>query len=135
MQADAIKLITQYYDNFNKEDIVSFLGLLDEQVVHEINQGEAEIGVKAFAEFMERMNKAYSEKVKNLIVMANQEGTRASAEFVIEGTYKATDKDLPTAHNQRYELRCGAFFEINQNKITRVTNYYNMQDWLKQVKE
>ena len=27
----------------------------------------------------------------------------------------------------------GAFFEIARGRITRVTNYYNLQDWLRQV--
>ncbi|MBZ0222866.1 MAG: isopropylmalate/homocitrate/citramalate synthase, partial [Dokdonella sp.] len=27
----------------------------------------------------------------------------------------------------------GAFFEIHDGRITRVSNYYNLQDWLRQV--
>ena len=30
-------------------------------------------------------------------------------------------------------LRAGAFFDIRDGKIVRVTNYYNLEHWLKQV--
>ena len=135
MQADTLTVIQTYYDCFNKQDIQSFLALLDNQVVHDINQGASEVGIEAFSQFMNRMNNAYQEKVKDLVIMANQDGSRASAEFIIDGIYLATDSDLPKANHQPYSLRCGAFFEVKNSKITRVTNYYNMQDWLKQVNE
>ncbi len=28
----------------------------------------------------------------------------------------------------------GAFFDIRDGKIARVTNYYNLQDWIAQVR-
>jgi hypothetical protein len=43
------------------------------------------------------------------------------------------------ANGQRYVLPGGAFFEIVFDKggaglIARVTNYYNLEDWLAQVR-
>ena len=135
MRTQTTALIKKYYDYFNKRDVAAFLELLDENIVHDINQGETEVGKKAFSNFMDKMNTSYEETVKELVIMATDDGTRAAAEFFIKGIYKATDSGLPSAANQSYLLRCGAFFEIKNNKITRVTNYYNMQNWLKQVKE
>ncbi len=126
-------IITSYYGSFNRQDTESFLDLLDEEVIHDINQNGCEVGKKAFADFMQRMNRSYKETVKNLIVMVNEDGTCAAAEFTIEGIYLATDSGLPEATGQRYQLTCGAFFQVKNGKITRVTNYYNLQDWLKQV--
>jgi hypothetical protein len=40
---------------------------------------------------------------------------------------------LPEAKQQHYRLPVGAFFSIKNNKISRVTNYYNLQDWISQV--
>jgi steroid delta-isomerase-like uncharacterized protein len=56
-----------------------------------------------------------------------------AAEYVVEGTYLATDEGLPPAQGQTYTLPGGAFFGLTAGKITRVTNYYNLQDWLAQV--
>ena len=74
------------------------------------------------------------DKWESALWMVNADGTRAAAEFTVTGSYLADDAGLPPAHGQKYELPCGAFFEIRDNKVARVSNFYNLQDWLKQVK-
>ncbi|MEZ4368281.1 MAG: hypothetical protein R2939_18680 [Kofleriaceae bacterium] len=44
-----------------------------------------------------------------------------------------TDAGQPTARGQAYRLPGGAFFEVRDDKIARVTNYYNLSEWLRQV--
>lgn len=127
-------LIQQYYDAFNHSDMQTFLNCLSDDVVHDINQGASQKGKDVFIKFMDHMNHCYKETVKDLIIMISEDGTRASAEFIIEGTYLATDKGLPEAKGQQYKLPVGAFFTVKNGKITRVTNYYNLNDWLQQVK-
>ena len=61
------------------------------------------------------------------------DGSRAAAEYVVLGTYLATDEGLPEAHGQTYRLPGGAFFDICDGKVARVTNYYNLEDRLRQV--
>jgi steroid delta-isomerase-like uncharacterized protein len=126
-------LITRYYAAFNAQDMQTFLSLLAEDVAHDINQGGREVGRETFARFMERMNRNYREQVVDLVVMTNEDGTRAAAEFVVLGTYLKTDEGLPPATGQQYRLPAGAFFEVRAGKVARVTNYYNLQDWLRQV--
>jgi steroid delta-isomerase-like uncharacterized protein len=126
-------LLQRYYDTFNAGDMSGFLALLDEQIVHDINQGERETGRAAFAAFMQRMNTHYREQIVDLVTLSNQDGSRAAAEFVVLGTYLKADAGLPPAHGQTYRLPAGAFFEIRNGRITRVSNYYNLQDWLRQV--
>lgn len=126
-------LIEQYYDAFNRQDMMTFLSCLSDNVVHDINQDGYQKGKKAFSKFMDHMNQCYKETAMDLVIMVNEDGTRAAAEFIIEGIYLATDKNLPEAKQQQYRLPVGAFFSIENNKISRVTNYYNMQDWLNQV--
>jgi steroid delta-isomerase-like uncharacterized protein len=52
---------------------------------------------------------------------------------VVLGEYIKTDEGLPAAKGQTYRLPAGAFFEIRDNKVARITNYYNLQDWIAQV--
>lgn len=127
------ELIANYYAAFNKGDMNAFLGLLTDDVVHDINQGHRETGKAAFASFMERMNRNYQERLTDLVIMASTDGTRAAAEFIVNGTYKNTDEGLPPARGQTYLLPAGAFFDIRKGKVARVTNYYNLQDWVRQV--
>jgi steroid delta-isomerase-like uncharacterized protein len=129
----AAETIAAYYDAFNRQDMEHFLSLLAEDVVHDINQGERQVGKAAFAAFMDHMNRCYREELTDMVIMAHPDGSRASTEFIVNGTYLATDEGLPEANGQTYRLPAGAFFELKDGKVTRVTNYYNLNDWIAQV--
>ncbi|WAR43489.1 ketosteroid isomerase-related protein [Methylomonas rapida] len=129
----AKQLIEKYYQAFNNGDMDTFLSLLTDDVVHDINQGDREQGKEAFARFMDKMNHHYREQLVDMVVMANEDGTRAAAEFVVLGEYLNTDEGLPEANGQTYRLPAGAFFDIRDGKVARVTNYYNLGDWIAQV--
>lgn len=130
---DAAALIRAYLDAFNRGDRAAMLALLAEDVAHEVNQGEREVGRDVFAAFMARMDRCYRERLENVVVMATPDGTRAAAEFVVHGEYLATDEGLPEARGQRYVLPAGAFYEIRGGRIARVTMHYNLGDWIRQV--
>ncbi len=130
---DTQDLVSLYYETFNRGDRPALLRLLHTEVIHDINQGASEIGIEAFHAFLERMDRCYAEQVEDLVVMPSTDGSRAAAEFFIRGTYLATDEGLPPAAGQTYHLRVGAFFEVRDGLVARVTNYYNLTDWLKQV--
>lgn len=130
---DTETLIRTYYDRFNAKDTEGFLELLTEDVVHEISQGGSETSKESFRHFIKHMDHCYDERVYALAVMVSVDGSRAAAEFMLDGTYLNQDGNLPPAHGQKYTLRVGAFFEIRQGKVARISNHYNMKDWLKQV--
>lgn len=133
MRQDTVNLIRNYYDAFNRGDLPTFLGLLAEDVVHEVNQGGAEKGKPAFATFMAKMNAHYRERVVDLVVLASDDGRRAAAEFKVDGTYLESAEGLPAARGQPYLLPVGAFFEIRAGKVARLTNYYNLPSWIAMV--
>jgi steroid delta-isomerase-like uncharacterized protein len=70
-----------------------------------------------------------------MVIMTNDDGTRAAAEFVVLGEYLVTDEGLPEAKGQKYRLPAGAFFDIKGGKVARITNYYNLEDWIRQVSQ
>ena len=74
-----------------------------------------------------------AEQLRDIVALSNADGSRAGAEYVVHGTYKVADEGLPPAKGQKYVLPGGAFFDIRDGRIARVTNYYNLQDWLAQV--
>jgi steroid delta-isomerase-like uncharacterized protein len=129
----ATELLLRYYTAFNRADWDGMVACLSEDVHHDLNQGGRETGRPAFREFLARMQRCYSEQLRDIVVMANADGSRAAAEYVVHGQYLASDTGLPEAHGQRYVLAGGAFFEIVDGQISRVTNYYNLDDWLNQV--
>ena len=126
-------LIKAYYAAFNKADPAAMLALLTDDVVHDINQGAREIGRAAFEIFLGHMNRSYRERLVDIIIMTEPTGTRAAAEFVVQGTYLQSDAGLPAAQGQTYVLPAGAFFELRAGLICRVSNTYNLADWIAQV--
>lgn len=129
----AAQTIRAYYDAFNAGDMDRFLSLLTDDVAHDINQGARQTGKEAFARFMDHMNRCYKEELTDMVVMVNEDGTRGAAEFIVNGTYLATDEGLPEANGQTYRLPAGAFFEIRDGKVARISNYYSLPDWIAQV--
>ena len=133
MNKNTVELLQQYYDAFNRQDMEAFLNLLTDDVLHDINQGGREVGKAVFAAFMDRMNAHYREQIVDLSISSNEDGSRAAVEFRVLGEYLSTDEGLPEANGQTYDLPAGAFFEIRDGKVARITNYYNLQDWIEQV--
>ena len=136
-QQGALALITRYYDAFNANDgagdAEGMLACLADDVAHDINQGGRQQGKQAFRAFLAHMDRCYAERLEDIAIMATPDGRRAAAEFIVHGTYKATDEGLPPATGQSYVLPAGAFFELEGGLIRRVTVYYNLAEWLCQV--
>ncbi|MET0372332.1 MAG: ketosteroid isomerase-related protein [Sphingobium sp.] len=128
-----VELLSRYYAAFNAHDSAAMLALLADDVVHEPCQGQPRHGKAAFRDFLTHMDTSYREQVIDPALFVSADGTRGAAEFMLEGEYLATDGDLPPARGQRYRLRVGTFFAFNDGNITRVTNHYNLQDWIDQV--
>ena len=134
MEQTTEKLIRDYDAACNAQDWNGMRALLTDDVAHDISQGGRETGRDAFKAFMAHMDTSYREKVRELVVMVAAGGTRAAAEFELDGEYLKTDGNFPQANGQRYTLRVGAFFDVKNGKIARVSNHYNLKDWLAQVK-
>lgn len=124
-------LIARYYAAFNASDWEGMLACLSDDVAHDINQGGRQTGKAEFRAFLAHMDRCYRERLDEIVVMAS--GDRAAAEFIVHGEYLATDEGLPEANGQHYTLPGGAFFESRDGLITRVTVYYNLPDWTRQV--
>ena len=107
------------------------LGLLAEDVVHDINEGGREIGRDAFRAFKAHMDDCYREQITDLSILS--EGGRGSAEFTCSGTYLKTDGSLPEAKGQTYSIPAAAFFECREGAIARVTSFYNLREWMAAV--
>jgi steroid delta-isomerase-like uncharacterized protein len=132
-RATATDLIARYYACFNAGDSPGMLACLSPDVVHDINQGDRQEGLLAFGAFLERMNERYRETLRDISILASDDGRRASAEFIVDGTYLRTDHGLPDARGQDYSLPAGAFFALDRGRISRVTVYYNLTDWIRQI--
>ena len=96
-----LALIARYYAAFNAGDAEGMLACLSDDIAHDINQGTRETGKEAFRAFLARMEAAYAERLDDIVVMASEDGRRASAEFVVHGRYLRGEEGLPPAHGRR----------------------------------
>ncbi len=125
--------IQRYFAAFNAGDTEGMLDCLTEDIAHHVNEGKIRRGKPAFAEFCAHMSRCYREELTEIVVFLDETGTRGAAEFIVNGTYLATDPGLPEATGQGYRLPGGSFFTLEGGRISRVTTYYNLADWIAQV--
>ena len=126
-------LILRYVAARNRGDIDGMLDCLSDDIAHDVNNGAREIGKPAFRAYLQKLLQHYREDIRDVVVMSVDDGTRAAAEFSVQGVYQSDYAGLPPAHGQRYTLPAGAFFAINQGKIARITHYRNQRDFSAQV--
>lgn len=131
----ATDLVSRYYAAFNAGDAAGMLALVSDGIEHRVNEGETRFGRTKFAEFCGHMGVSYREELRDMQIFASDDGSRAAAEFTVHGTYLATDPGLPAAHGQPYILPAGAFFTLAEGRITRITTFYNLADWIRQISQ
>ncbi|PJE33301.1 SnoaL-like domain protein [Pseudooceanicola marinus] len=128
------QILQRYFDAFNAGDTDAMLDCLSEDVRHHVNEGQVRTGKALFAEFNAHMTRCYKERLTDMVLFEAEGGRRMAAEFVVNGTYLATDEGLPEAKGQTYRLPAGSFFDVDEDGlICRVTTYYNLADWVAQV--
>lgn len=126
-------LIAAYYAAFNAGDAAAMLDCVTDDIEHRVNEAGIRRGRALFAEFCGHMGVSYAETLVDMVIFTTSDGSRAAAEFVVKGTYLHTDPGLPVANGQTYALPAGAFFDIGGGKISRITTFYNLADWIAQV--
>jgi steroid delta-isomerase-like uncharacterized protein len=132
-QARSLATLRAYYEALNRHDPAGAVALLTDDVVHELNQGPREVGKAAFREFLQRMEFCYRERLHDIVLLCSTDGTRAAAEYMVEGEYVADDIGMPPAAHQKYRMPGAAFFVLREGRIQRVSDHYNLQEWYSQV--
>lgn len=127
-------VVARYFEAFNTGDVDTMLACLTDDIAHHVNEGEVRMGKDLFAAFCAHMTRCYAETLTDMVIMVSADGTRAAAEYTVNGTYLQTDDGLPDATGQSYCLPAGSFFDLRDCKIARVTTYYNLADWVRQVR-
>ena len=87
-------LLKTYFDAFNAKDTDAMLACLSDDVAHHVNEGQIRTGKDKFAAFCGHMNRCYREQLTDMVIFATPDGTRAAAEYIVNGTYLAYEYDL-----------------------------------------
>lgn len=127
--------VKAYFDAFNNGDTAAMLACLSDDIAHHVNEGQVRVGKDKFRAFCDHMSRCYREELTDMVIFEAEQGTRAAAEYVVNGTYLQTDEGLPEATGQTYRLPAGSFFSLKDGLISRVVTYYNLADWTRQVSQ
>jgi steroid delta-isomerase-like uncharacterized protein len=129
-----LECLRTYYAAFNARDWEAMFARVHAGIVHYPNQGSRREGKDAFREFVLHNAEAYDEQLTDIVLFESPDSLRGAAEFLVNGKYLQGDPGFPPAHGQTYTLPCGAFFEFKGGLIARLSNYYNLEDWIAQVR-
>ncbi len=128
-----IEIAKAYYQAFNQQNWQEMLNLVSEHIIHEPNESKTRVGKDLFSAFLQKMDFAYQEELKDMMFFQGEIEGRIAVEFVVHGIYKQAEDGLPAAHGQSYMLPAGAFLSIENGKIQRITTFYNLEEWIAQV--
>ncbi len=127
--ASARALIERYFEAFNAGDHERLLACVSDDLAHDADGQGREIGKDKFRWYLGMRARHFRDQVSDLVVMVAPDGTRAAAEFTLRGSYTATRDGFPEANGQSYSILAGAFFEIDDGLMSRVTEYYDSAAW------
>lgn len=129
----AQQIVAAYFEAFNAGNIPGMLDCLSEDVAHHVNEGRVRRGKAPFETFCAHMSRCYREELTDMVIFATDDGARAAAEYMVNGTYLETDEGQSEARGQSYRLPAGSFFSLEDGRLTRVVTYYNLSGWVRQV--
>lgn len=130
-------LITGFFNSLEVRDIAGALARVGEDVVHDTFYGEREIGWESFERYLIHRSRCYRTEYDALVVMSDPSGHRAAAEFVLKVQYLVDDDrlgpDAPQAADQQMAVAAGVFFEVDDERITRVSATFDSKAALEQL--
>ena len=129
----SLEIVQNYYAAFNDKNWTGMLALVAPDIRHEPNQGETRVGLEKFTEFLGMMDTSYEETLTEMVFFTEPSGQRIAVEFTVNGIYKQGEEGMPEAHGQSYTLPAAAFVEVSDEKISRVTTFYNLPLWISLV--
>lgn len=126
-------LIMRFLKAFNEGDSAAMLACLADDVIHDINQGDREIGKEKFRWFVATRNRHFRESVGDIVVMTDEDGMHAATEFTLRGAYLSSVEGLPQATGQHYAIAAGSFFDVDDGRIARMSVHFNRTAWIEQL--
>jgi steroid delta-isomerase-like uncharacterized protein len=133
-QATEATLLT-FANVFNSGDHGAVIDLCQEDVIHDINGAQREIGTDKLKLHLATAKAHRADKLADVIVLSSPDGSHGALDCTLRGTYVASIDGLPKANGQRYALPAIFMFELDDGKISRFVTHFDMQEWLRQISE
>jgi steroid delta-isomerase-like uncharacterized protein len=130
-------LVARFFSSLAVRDIAGTMDCLSEDIIHDTPYGKREIGWEPFERYIIHRMRCYRTEYDGLVILSDSSGLRAAAEFVLKAEYIDDDEllgsDGPSASGQRVSLQAGMFFEVDENRITRLSAAFDRITILEQL--
>ena len=124
-RADTATLIERCLAAFNASDHAALLDCVSEDVALDTGPGRREIGKERLRWLMAFGTRHFRASVSDIVVMTDDVGGRAAAEFTLRGSYAETTEGLPAANGQSFSVQTGIFVEVDDGLVTRLSTHFD----------
>lgn len=129
----AQEVVEDFYKYFNASELDKLFGLIDDNIVHQINYGKVMFGKDEFIKYVTSSLQHCEEQVTDCILMTSENNRSVAAKFTTKGKYLHADESAIPAKGQNYELSVINYFEIENGKIVNARCWYDENAWIQQV--
>ena len=132
MSQDAEKTLEQWAEFLSSHDMSEFLSLFTDDCIYEdvtfgiVNHGKSEL--RAFIEGVFAAFPDFRIDLTSSFVA----GDRAAMEWLMSGTHKGDFSGMPATH-KRFSIRGATVAELDQAKIQRNSDYWDLSAFLKEL--
>lgn len=132
-RAVTVSLLQRCFEAFNRGDHAVVLACVADDVAHDVNDAPREIGKERFRWFLALRARHFRDRLSDIVIMTDEGGGHAAAEFTLRGKYVATLEGFPRADDQGYSLPVGVFLEVDEGLVTRVSIHFKLSDLIAQL--
>lgn len=116
-RARAVETLKRLFVALNAGQPDAVQSCLTGDIVFDTFGGVREIGRERVRWAIAERGRFFREVMRDLVLMSEDSGRRAAAEFTLRGVYQAEAPGLPAASGQAYSVPAGAFFDIEDNGL------------------
>ena len=129
------KIVNDYYKAYNNQDVEGQVELMSSNFEHFTNSGKIEKGVEAYRKYAKAVYSDVKEEVYQTHFLIGQDPSHIAVQSRAKGEYLKIDKANPKNPLKKYDIPFAEFFEIQDEKITKLSTYYNELEWKNQVSQ
>jgi steroid delta-isomerase-like uncharacterized protein len=130
----AVASLRRLFAALNAGDRDGALSCFSGEAVFDTFEGVREIGRERVRWYLAERGRAFGESYRDLVLMTEESGRRAAAEFTLRGVYRAQAEGMPEASGQSFSVPGGAFFDIEDDgRIVRASFVFNALELARQL--
>lgn len=133
-RSKTIDTLKRLFVALNAGDRDAVLSCMSGEVLFDTFEGVREIGRESVRRVLAERASVYRESFRDLVLMTEDSGRRAAAEFTLRGFYQKQANGMPEASGQAFSVPGGAFFDMEDDgRVLRASFVLNAAELVRQL--